>query len=96
MTDYEARIAKVEDRIRAERERLRDLQAIRRKEDQRRDSRRKILYGAALLAAVAEISPDRRRLSLGWVERKITRPKDRAFLGLPPLGEPDVEEPSSS
>jgi hypothetical protein len=85
----EDQIAALEARMAQEQARLRDLKAQATKQERRDDARRKLLYGAAWLAALDALSEDARRRSLDRVEKHISRAKDRAFLGLEPLEEPD-------
>ena len=68
------------------RARLQDLQAKARKSDRRDDTRRKILYGAAYLAALQDLPEEKRAASSDRVHKYIVRAKDREFLGLPDLG----------
>ena len=71
--------------------RLQDLQATARKNERRDDTRRKILYGAAYLAALQDLPTDKRAASSDRVHKYVFRVKDREFLGLPDLGGPDLE-----
>jgi hypothetical protein len=70
-------------RLRAERLRL----AARVSQSERkRDTRRKILIGAAVLAAVEHGGVpafDRQRDLLQWLDTRLTRPHDRAVFDLP-------------
>jgi large subunit ribosomal protein L7/L12 len=70
-------------RLRAEKSRLlaRANQA-----ERKRDARRKILIGAAVLAAVQHEGVPALRSSselVGWLDVKLTRPHDRAVFNLP-------------
>ena len=71
--------------------RLQDLQATARKNERRDETRRKILYGAAYLAALQDLPKEKRAASSGRVHEYVFRVKDREFLGLPVLGGPDLE-----
>ena len=71
--------------------RLQDLQAKARKDERRDDTRRKILYGAANLAALKDLPSDKRAASFDRVHKYIVRIKDREFLGLPVPGGPDLK-----
>ncbi|MGR3604014.1 hypothetical protein [Sulfitobacter sp.] len=86
MPKVDDRIAAMEKKMEQDRNRLRDLKAQATKQERKDDARRKLLYGAAYLAGLETLSEDARRRSLARVEAHITRPKDRVFLGLPPLG----------
>ena len=86
MPKVDDRIAAMEKKMEQDRNRLKDLKAQATKQERKDEARRKLLYGAAYLAGLETLSEDARRRSLARVEAHITRPKDRAFLGLPPLG----------
>ena len=85
MPNYEEQISKIEEKLEQQRQRLRTLKAEETKRLRKDDTRRKILYGAAVLAMVDTMSDDKRRLALTRIEQHIFRPKDRTFLGLPPI-----------
>ncbi|GGB93828.1 hypothetical protein GCM10011363_08070 [Marivita lacus] len=85
MSKINNQIAKIENEMAQRRNRLRDLKAQATKQDRKDDARRKILYGAAYLAALPSLSEDAQKRSLERIEACITRPKDREFLGLEPL-----------
>jgi len=82
-----ARLQSVDDtlaRLRAERSRLlaRASQA-----ERKRDTRRKILIGGAVLAAIAHEGVPAIRTSqelLAWLDPRLTRPHDRAVFDLKP------------
>ena len=63
--------------------RLQDLQAKARKSERRDNTRRKILYGAAYLAALQDLPEEKRAASSDRVHKYVVRAKDREFLGLP-------------
>ena len=54
-----------------------------RERERRDDTRRKIIYGSAILTLLGGMSEARRAETLASLHDKITRPTDRAFLGLP-------------
>jgi len=81
-------IVKIEEKLEQQRQRLRDLKAQEAKQLRRDDTRRKILHGAAILALVDKLSDEKRQSTLDRVQVHISRPKDREFLGLPPLAAP--------
>ena len=73
--------------------RLQDLQAKARKNERRDDTRRKILYGAAYLAALQDLPEEKRAASSARVHKYVFRAKDREFLGLQkkPIIKPERE-----
>ena len=75
MADLEAKIEHV-------RQRLRDLQAQAQKQKRRNETRRKIIYGAALQEHHGQLDASKREATLAWLHKRITRPTDRRFLGL--------------
>ena len=83
-------MASLEERIQQEQEKLKSLKAQLSKQQRRDETRRKIIYGAAL-AKLLEDNPgskgDRLRQAL---EERVTRPADRRFLGLKPLRRPSA------
>ena len=83
MPKVDDRIAAIEKKMEQQWNRLRDLKAQATKQERKDDARRKLLYGAAYLASLETLSGDARGRSLKRVQAHITRPKDRAFLGLP-------------
>ncbi|CUH39948.1 hypothetical protein JSE7799_02676 [Jannaschia seosinensis] len=85
MPKIDEQIAVVARKIEQNRNRLKDLKGRATKQDRKDDARRKLLYGAAYLAALPSLSTDAQKRSLERVEACITRPKDREFLGLEPL-----------
>lgn len=85
MPKIDDQIAEIEKRMEQQRNRLKDLKAQATKQERKDDVRRKILYGAAYLAALPSLSADAQKRSLERIEACITRPKDREFLGLEPL-----------
>jgi len=85
MPKIDDQIAGIEKRMEQQRNRLRDLKAQATRQDRKDDARRKLLYGAAYLAALPSLSEDAQKRSLARIEACITRPKDREFLGLEPL-----------
>lgn len=57
------------------------------KEEKRRhDARRKIIYGAAVLALLEKDTPEAAKLRKA-IEARVTGKRERKFLGLPPLSE---------
>ena len=84
MTKIDDEIAQIRKKMEQQTNRLRDLKARATKQERRDDARRKLLYGAAYLAALPSLGNDARKQSLARIEAFITRPKDREFLGLAP------------
>ncbi|KKM03338.1 hypothetical protein LCGC14_1775420 [marine sediment metagenome] len=82
MPKLTAQIEEIELKMEQHRNRLKDLKSRATKQKRKDDARRKLLYGAAYLAGLETLSDDARKRSLARVEAYITRPKDRAFLGL--------------
>jgi hypothetical protein len=72
--------------------RLQDLQAKARKSERRDNTRRKILYGAAYLAALQDLPKEKRAASSDRVHKSVKRAKDREFLSLPPLSAKSCSE----
>lgn len=62
--------------------RLRDLKAIARRQERRNDTRRKIIYGAAVLLLLGEATGEKADKLRRLEEERITRKSDREFLGL--------------
>lgn len=85
MPKIDEQIDAIEKKMEQHRNRLRDLKAQATKQERKDDARRKLLYGAAYLAALSSLSEDARKRSLERIEAHIIRPKDRDFLGLRPL-----------
>lgn len=85
MPNYSDQIHKIEEKLEQQRQRLRDLRAQETKQVRKDETRRKILYGAAVLAMVDNMPEEKRRLALKRIEQHISRPSDRKFLGLSPL-----------
>lgn len=85
MPKLTAQIEEIERKMEQHRNRLKDLKSKATKQKRKDDARRKLLYGVAYLAGLETLSDDARKRSLARVEAHITRPKDRAFLGLEQL-----------
>lgn len=99
MDPIEDRLAQLEEKIR-EQERIVKEQLIARKkaqdarEERARDTRREVLAGAAVLAAVKTGEWPRDKL-LALLDLKLLRNADRALFRLPPMDlpeEPEAEE----
>lgn len=87
MPEYADKIAKIEKKIEQERQQLRDLKARETVQKRKDDTRRKILYGAAILSLIDGLSEEKRSETLDRVHRHIRNAKDREFLKLPRLPE---------
>jgi lipid II:glycine glycyltransferase (peptidoglycan interpeptide bridge formation enzyme) len=85
MTKYADQIAKIEEQLEQQKQRLRNLKAQETKQQRKDDARRKILYGAAFLALINDMTVERQQTALDNVHKRIRAAKDRAFLDLPPL-----------
>ncbi|KIC39881.1 hypothetical protein RA27_16385 [Ruegeria sp. ANG-R] len=75
-------MADLDQQIEQARARLRDLQARASKQRRRDETRKKIIYGAALQEHLEQLEASKREATLAWLHRRITRPSDRRFLGL--------------
>lgn len=87
MPKYADKIAKIEKKIEQERQQLRDLKARETAQKRRDDTRRKILYGAAILSLMEKLPADKKRDTMEKLHQHIRNEKDRVFLGLPTLQE---------
>jgi hypothetical protein len=85
MQNFATRIAKIQDNIEQEQQRLRELKARETAQDRKDDTRRKILYGAAFLASVKDEKDERQVKNFEKVRSFIFNAKDRKFLGLAEL-----------
>ena len=86
--DTNARIEKLKERRAQLSNRIARLRNVERAKERKRETRRKILVGAAVLAEAKEVKATKQwlRRMLG---RRLTRPRDRALFGLEPLPEDD-------
>ena len=85
MPKYADKIAKIEKKIEQERQHLRDLKARETAQKRKDDTRRKILYGAAILSLMEKLPAEKKRETLEKLHQHIRTEKDRVFLGLPTL-----------
>lgn len=88
MSSIQAQLAAAEARYRA-------LQTKARHLDSKRETRRKIITGAAFLLYVGQLPPGARAELLARVYRQVTRDADRAALNLPPLPAPKSQVETS-
>jgi len=85
MTDNE-RIEKLQKRRAALDAEVNRLQARKRAEDRKADTRRKILLGAVVMQEI-EAKPDQIGVwAKGLLDERLTKQRDRALFGLAPLG----------
>ena len=63
--------------------RLQDLQTKARKQARRDDTRRKVLYGAAVLQLLDDVRGEKGEKLRDLLDKRITRASDREFLELP-------------
>lgn len=71
--------------IKHARQRLRDLQAKAQKQKRRDDTRRKIIYGAAVLKLLDDSMGEKAERLQKLLQERIVRESDRDFLGLQEL-----------
>ncbi|NOD48960.1 MULTISPECIES: hypothetical protein [unclassified Ruegeria] len=75
-------MADLDQQIEQARVRLRDLQARASKQRRRDETRKKIIYGAAVLKLLEEIERDKADRLLKLLHERISRDSDRELLGL--------------
>ncbi len=75
-------MADLDQQIEQARERLKDLQARASKQRRRNETRKKIIYGAAVLKLLEEIERDKADRLLKLLHERISRDSDRELLGL--------------
>lgn len=86
-------MANIDERIAQMQAQLRQLQASARKQKRRDETRRKILYGAAVLKFVDDLEAGEKERRLARLHKYVTRESDRRFLGLSPLTAQSNSEP---
>ncbi|NKX41362.1 hypothetical protein HGG71_07800 [Rhodobacteraceae bacterium R_SAG2] len=69
-------------RIQQARAKLNDLKAIARKQERLDDTRRKIIYGAAILQLLHDVNSEKSERLRRLLDQRITRESDRKFLGI--------------
>ncbi len=67
-------------RIQQAQAKLNDLKAIARKQERRNDTRRKIIYGAAILQLLDDVEGEKAEKLKRLLDQRITRTSDRKFL----------------
>ncbi|WP_170558884.1 hypothetical protein [Ruegeria sp. HKCCA5426] len=75
-------MADLDQQIEQARERLKDLQARASKQRRRNETRKKVIYGAAVLKLLEEIERDKADRLLKLLHERISRDSDRELLGL--------------
>ncbi|MCE0506113.1 hypothetical protein LR948_12150 [Roseivivax sp. GX 12232] len=96
MSKYREKIARIEEKVAQDQQRLRDLKSRETAERRRNDTRRKILYGAAILSLIDTLPEDKKEDFLRRIHRHIHKEKDRTFLELEePLEEESAEHDDS-
>ncbi len=75
-------MADLDQQIEQARVRLRDLQALASKQRRRDETRKKIIYGAAVLKLLEEIERDKADRLLKLLHERISRDSDRELLRL--------------
>ena len=86
--DTNARIEKLKERRAQLSNRIARLRNVERAKERKRETRRKILVGAAVIAEAKKF-PKTERWLRRMLARRLTRPRDRALFGLEPLPEDD-------
>lgn len=84
ITDLKERTRAAEQILRNRRQRLENAERVK---ERKRDTRRKVLTGAAVITA-AKTNPQLAKLLDQARDRHLTRPRDRALFDLPPLTAP--------
>ena len=79
---YQKQVAKSSQGIAEAKARAKDQIAQSRKKIRRADTRRKVLYGIAVLSFFDDLEPQQKERLLGKLHDKITKDRDRDFLGL--------------
>ena len=69
-------------RIQQARAKLNDLKAIARKQERLDETRRKIIYGAAILQLLHDVNSEKSERLRRLLDQRITRESDRKFLGI--------------
>lgn len=85
MTDRVNRLEKLKAELEKAQARLKSAEGVEKKRQRKENDRRKYIHGGAFLAAMAKATPEDRRRLERFIDRHISRPTDRKFLGLEPL-----------
>jgi len=78
-------MASLEERIQQEQEKLKSLKAQLSKQQRKDETRRKIIYGAAISKLLEDAVGEKADKLRQLLNERIIRPGDRQFLGLEPL-----------
>lgn len=95
-------MSNIEDRIKAQEEKLKQLKALKQKQEAQKraaeakrnrtaDTRRKVLVGAMMLEHMDKNEATKTSV-MGKLDAFLTRPDERALFGLPPVA-PTTEQP---
>lgn len=95
MTDRVNRLEKLKAELEKAQARLKSAEGAEKKRQRKENDRRKYIHGGAFLAAMAKATPDDRRRLERFIDRHISRPTDRKFLGLEPLPSSPEEQKKS-
>ena len=82
MTDRSNRIEILKEKLERAQARLKSAEGAEKKRERKENDRRKYIHGGAFLAAMAKAPPEDRRRLERFIDRHISRPTDRKFLGL--------------
>lgn len=85
-------MADIDMQLKQARQRVRDLQARVQKQKRRDETRKKIIYGAAVQKLLEDSKGDKADRLLKLLEERISRDSDRVFLALEII-ENDVSQP---
>lgn len=92
MTKIEDRIARKKQLLDAMTAQLKNLKAQETRQRRKDETRRKIIYGAAILLDIELMTPKQRKIMLGRIHRHVVRKIDREFLGLRPMKADEAEQ----
>ena len=88
-------MASLEERVQQEQEKLKSLKAQLSKQQRRDDTRRKIIFGAAVVKLLEDLADEKSAKLRALLDARITRPVDRNFLGLAPLQKLGERDPDA-
>jgi len=80
MTKLDEQIERAKKKLEQEKARLSDLQQKQKTQAQKDETRRKIIYGAALLRYLETVGSGKRATILSMIEEHVTRTCDEKFL----------------
>ena len=96
MSDRSNRVEKLKQELKQAQARLKTAESAEKKRQRREDDRRKYIHGGAFLAAMNKARPEDRKKLERFIDKHISRPTDRKFLGLEPLPETSEVRPESA